>query len=313
MKELFKESSVVNIVARDIQENTLNHAYMLISGDEEYSKALSKHIAKLIMCVSHSACDMCNQCIKIDKNEHADLVVLPSTKKNIVVDDIENIVSESYVLPLEGDKKIYILNNFDMATVQAQNKLLKTLEEPPKSVVFIITATNENNVLATIRSRCKKLFIPQINDKSLTNYLKRNYPNRNDIDRIVSFVEGNLTSSIKFLSNDNMIKMKDLSLDIINVFDKSDKVLHYSTLIQEVDNLESFLNLLIDSFREVSEAIVNGDKTCYNIAKYNHNMIFEISKVIQTSIMKFKANCNASAIIDYLLLGILEVRYKCQK
>lgn len=313
MNELFKESSVSNILARDIKESTLNHAYMLISNDDEYVKSFAKYIAKQIMCASHSVCGECSQCVKIDKNEHADLVVLPTSKKNIVVDDIESIVTESYVLPLEGEKKIYILNGFDLATVQAQNKLLKTLEEPPKSVIFIITATNENNVLATIRSRCKKLFIPQIQDNTLLTYLQKRYPNRSDIERVVKMVEGNLTAAIKFLENDHMIKLKDLCLEVINVFDRSDKVLHYSSLIQDVDDLESFLNLLLDSFREVGEAIVKKDTTCYNIAKYNHKMIFEISKVIQNSIMKLKSNCNSSAIIDYLLLGILEVRYKCQK
>lgn len=313
MYELMKKSNVNSIIDRDIKDNMLNHAYMFISSDEEYIKALALHIAKHIMCVKNSACNECSQCLKISKNEHADLVILPTSKKNIVVDDVENIVTESYVLPLEGDKKIYILNNFDQATVQAQNKLLKTLEEPPASVVFLITATNENNVLATIRSRCKKIFIPKINDDVLNGYIRAEYPNLNSIDRVVKIADGSLTTAIKFLNDADMFKIKDLCIEIVNVFDKSDKVLYYSSQIQNIDNFESFLNVLLDTFREVMEDVVMNDNSTYKISKYNTRSLLGIADIIQTSMMKFKANCNINAVIDYLLLGILEVRFKCQK
>jgi len=223
------------------------------------------------------------------------------------------MVSESYVMPLEGDKKIYILNDFDLTTVQAQNKLLKTLEEPPKSVVFIITTTNENNVLATIRSRCKKIFIPLLSKTTLSEYLKGIYSNM-DIDRIVNISDGNLTTAKRFLDNDKMIKIKDICCDIVNIFDKSDKVLYYSNVILDcTDDLEDFLNVLLDTFKEVMEAVINKDNSIFRIGKYSSKAIMEISKVIQNAVMKLKANCNTSAILDYLLLGILEVRFKCQK
>ena len=144
MNKLYNLSTVKEIISRDIKEDMISHAYMLISSDEEYVTLLAKQLAKHIMCEKNISCDTCSQCIKVEKNEHVDVVILPSGKKNLVVEDIENIVSESYVMPLEGERKIYILNNFDLTTVQAQNKLLKTLEEPPKSVVFILTTTNYN-------------------------------------------------------------------------------------------------------------------------------------------------------------------------
>lgn len=313
MDILFKSSEISKIIAHDIEENMVNHAYMLISGDGECLKGLSKHIAKQILCESHSACGQCSQCVKIEKNEHADVVVLPSSKKNIVVEDVENIVNESYVLPLEGEKKIYILNDFDLATVQAQNKLLKTLEEPPKSVVFVVTASNENNVLATIRSRCKKLFVPQIKREILRDYLMKKYNNSPNVDRIMDIVDGNLSMATKFLENDKMLKIKDICISIVNAFDKSDKVLSVGNQIQEIDDFENFLGVLLDTFREVMEAIVNNDGSKYKIQKYSAEMIVGIVNIIQNSVKKYKANCNINAIIDYLLLGILEVRFKCSK
>ena len=182
MDKLYSLSSVHDLISRDIKENMINHAYMLISSDLDYVEALAVGVAKQIMCELHEPCNKCNQCIKVEKREHADVVILPHDKKNIVVEDVEKIVSESYVLPLEGEKKIYILYNFDQATPQAQNKLLKTLEEPPKSVVFIITTTNENNVLATIRSRCKKVFVPLISDGAFSDYLNAKYANNDAYD-----------------------------------------------------------------------------------------------------------------------------------
>jgi len=314
MERLYKSSNVYDIVSRDLKENMLNHGYMLISNDNEYVKALAKYMAMQILCENHTPCFSCNQCVKVEKGEHADVVVLPNSKKNIVVEDVENIVSESYILPLEGEKKIYILNNFDLTTVQAQNKLLKTLEEPPKSVVFILTTTNENNVLATIKSRCKKIVVPEINENKLRDYLLSIHSGNENIEKVVKIADGNLTTANRFLTSEKMIQIKDICVEIVNRFDKSDKVLHYSTLIQEfAENIEDFLAVLLDTFKEVGEAIVTGDETKYNIRKYSLKLIVEISKLIQTSVMKVKANCNINAVLDYLLLGILEVRFKCQK
>jgi len=314
MKTLYKQSNVFELLSRDLKENMLNHGYMLISNDEDYVKALAQHMAMQILCAEHTPCHNCSQCIKIEKNEHADVVIIPHNKKNIVVEDVERIVSESYVLPLEGERKIYILNNFDLATVQAQNKLLKTLEEPPKSVVFIITTTNENNVLATIKSRCKKVVVPLIRDELLENYLKTEYTDTQAISKVLSFADGNLTTAKRFLSGEKTMQIKDICIEIVNKLDKSDKVLYYSSLIQEFsENIEDFLNILLDTFKEVGEDIVKMSETRYNIHKYNLKIIVEISKVIQTALMKVKANCNLNAVLDYLLLGILEVKFRCQK
>lgn len=312
MDRLFRESGITNIISRDIEKGMLNHAYMLISNDPEYITGLAKHVAKLILCDSHSTCNVCNQCVKIEKNEHADVVFLPNGKKNITTEDVETIVSESYVLPLEGDKKIYVLNNFDLATVQAQNKLLKTLEEPPKSVVFLVTATNEEGVLPTIRSRCKKIFAPQISDDLLCDYLSKKYPDK-DISRVAKIADGNLTTAVKFLENDKMLNIKDLCVDIVNNFDKSTQVLKYSTKVLEIDELENLFNVLLDTFRETLEAAVKKDTSEYRIDKYSYESIMKIAEVIKTAIMKLKANCNPSAVVDYLLLGILEVRFRCQR
>jgi len=313
MRNLYKSSNIFEVITRDINENMINHGYMLISNDNEYVKSIAKYVAMHILCEKNLFCGECSQCVKVNKDEHADVVVLPNNKKNIVVEDIENIVSESYVLPLEGEKKIYILNNFDMATVQAQNKLLKTLEEPPKSVVFIITTTNENNVLATIKSRCKKITCQQINNDVLKEYLY-NLHSSADVEKLVELSDGNLTTALRFLTNEKMVKLKDVCVDIINNLAKSDKILYYSTLIQNTtDNIDDLLNLLHDSFKEVSIDIVENNTSRYNINKYSLPMIMEISKIIQNSSMKLKANCNVNAVLDSLLMGILEVKFKCKK
>ena len=128
------------------------------------------------------------------------------------------------------------------------------------------------------------------------------------------FADGNLTTAKRFLSGEKTMHIKDVCIEIVNKLDKSDKVLHYSSIIQEFsDNIEDFLNILLDTFKEVGEDIVFKNENRYNINKYNLKMIVEISKVIQTALMKIKANCNLNAVLDYLLLGILEVKFKCQK
>ena len=137
--DIYLSSQIHRTISKDLSSVMLNHCYLLSSADEFLINNFAYFVAKEICCVGDSKpCNTCINCNKIEHGNMVDLCVYPKDDKNLMVEDINNIVTDCYITPVENHFKIYILKNFDLCTVQAQNKILKTLEEPPKNVIFIL-------------------------------------------------------------------------------------------------------------------------------------------------------------------------------
>ncbi|MBR2468102.1 MAG: hypothetical protein IKB42_03595 [Clostridia bacterium] len=318
--DLYSKSELKNIVNNDIDKNMLNHAYLLCGQDEIYLSYLAKEFAKNILCVS-SGCGVCPACIKIEKGVHSDVLVYPKdSSKGLVVDDINEIVENSYIYPLEGDKKIFILNNFDLSTSQAQNKLLKTLEEPPKTCLFILTTTNPSNILNTIKSRSKSLSIPLLGSDDVQTFILKNSSFKpKEVQPFVSSSQGNLTKAVKIINDDNFLKIKDLALNTVLKLTESGEILRYSSQILGFkDRIKEIFDELSLVFLDVMYAktgledkVVNQSKLAeYKNSKYSVKALKIIySKVLEAQ-NKLDCNCNPTTVVDGFLITMLEVKHK---
>lgn len=187
---LIRRTNAYKVVEND-KKNGLFHAYLLLSKDEKYLKEDMKAFAKLIMC-QNGGCGECRVCRLIDKENHADVKFLPENGDKILTEDINALIEESYVKPLEEDKKLFLIVGAEKMPAVAQNKLLKTLEEPPKNVIILIGATNEYALLPTVRSRVKTLAVPLYTDEELIGALKEKCPDENKLRLAVSCGDGTL-------------------------------------------------------------------------------------------------------------------------
>lgn len=137
---------------------TLPHA-VIFEGDERYSA--SQYFAKCVVCGGENKpCGECNHCKKADKQVHPDIIELhPSgVMKNYPIEEIRRIKEDAFVLPNEAQAKVYIFNDVDNISTVSQNALLKILEEPPKSVVFVLNCKSKTHLLDTIISRATSFY-----------------------------------------------------------------------------------------------------------------------------------------------------------
>ena len=123
---LIKETLCYKIIKADKEKNMLSHAYFISCQDEVMQRDYLKILASLLLCDKDDPCFNCRTCDLILKESLPDLKVYPKNK-NIIVEDVNEIVADNYVRPLEKDRKVYILSNCDNMNFQAQNKLLKVL------------------------------------------------------------------------------------------------------------------------------------------------------------------------------------------
>ena len=169
---LFKNTSAYRMVVGDKKANRLSHAYLLLTADEDNLQEYLKIFAELLACNQEEPCGECRACRLIGQKIHPDVITYPKKDKTVSSEEINQLIEESFIRPIECDKKIFVIENIDLSTEQAQNKMLKIIEEPPNNVFFLISASNENKVLKTILSRVQKIYVDKI-DKKILNNLKK--------------------------------------------------------------------------------------------------------------------------------------------
>ncbi len=302
MIELIETSKSYKNFCRLIDFNKLSHAYLISSPDEDYNREFCKLIAMRLNC--KEVCKHCENCVKILNDTHPDVLSFPKNK-NFVVEDAKLIIEELNVIPMLSSLKIFIINNFNKATTQAQNKLLKSIEEPPKNVIFLINATTLESVLSTIQSRTQKIELLPFDENVLKKYLNSNGENINENALLEG--EGWPGKTIKYNENQNFLKNCNFINDMLENMKSSKEIINYSAIFSQKDGFEERLNLLENAFDKILNNIISGVDSTYT--KEGIAMIFE---KINNAKKQFQSNCNLNLIADTLLLGILEVKYICK-
>ena len=144
----------------------LSHAYILSSRSHAEGLEAARNLAAAAVCTSGGKvpCLSCRSCRKVLEGIHPDVITVSratdssgNPKKEITVDQVRAMVSDSYVMPNEAARKVYIVEDADLMNTQAQNAALKLLEEPPAGAMFILCVENAQQLLPTVRSRCSIL------------------------------------------------------------------------------------------------------------------------------------------------------------
>ena len=209
-----------------IAAGKLSHAYIL-HGERGMGKLnIAKEAAKAIQCESNApektdktgeACGQCKSCHQAESDNQPDIKYVTPAKKTLGVDDIrEQINDDALIKPYGSPYKIYIIPKSDTMTVQAQNALLKTIEEPPSYAIFILLAANTDAFLPTILSRCVMLNARTVAEGEIVDELKNKY-GVGDYDAKVaaSFAGGNIGKAEKLISSDSFKDSKNSVTDLV--------------------------------------------------------------------------------------------------
>lgn len=306
------------ILEEDAKKGKLSHAYLVICQDENLSVYL-KGYAKLLLCDEKKACGKCRSCSLIDKEILPDCKCL--FKKQILVDDIDAIISDAYFKPLEKNKKVYLISDFSSANEKSQNKLLKTLEEPPENVIFLLAGFSEYKILPTIKSRAKKIEITPMDESQILEALKEECP---DIRRLTtaSSLSGGYIEKTKILYGEGDNERESVN-EILFSMKASKNIPYYSKSITK-DNVAKITALVKLAFSDIGK-YHNGQDNFYFFGRnekdkievlaseYPIGAVIEIIEKLENYERALFFNTNCSMIADDLLYSLLEVKYKWRK
>lgn len=169
--DILGNEKVKDILKKTVQHNTVLHSYLFV-GEEGIGKSLfAKEFAKSILCLGkEKPCEACKSCIEIEENNQPDYIEIVPDGNSIKIEQIRNMQLKVAEKPIVSTKKVYVIQEADTMTQEAQNALLKTLEEPPEYITIILIASNENSILNTIKSRCTKIVFEPLSNEELKRY-----------------------------------------------------------------------------------------------------------------------------------------------
>lgn len=146
---------------------------------------------------------------------HPDVHTVKPEKNMLKVDQVRAVISTVYETPYEGGAKIYVIHDFHLANEQAQNALLKTLEEPPASVVFFLLAENSLQLLPTVRSRCRKIRLTGYGEAQILQQLERLFPQNGRNTYAARECGGNIGTAVGLVTDEELIRLHDLARELV--------------------------------------------------------------------------------------------------
>lgn len=170
--EVIGQQPIIQTLKNAIVQNRIAHAYLFCGPRGTGKTSIAKIFAKMLNCEdeSNKPCGKCTNCKMVQNGSHPDIIEIDAASNN-GVDEVRNLIDKVKYAPMQGKYKVYIIDEVHMMTTGAFNALLKTIEEPPAHVVFILATTEPNKVIPTIISRCQRFDFNKVSQKDIEKRL----------------------------------------------------------------------------------------------------------------------------------------------
>ena len=324
-KDVVGHKDILKYISSAVENNRVSHAYILNGERGSGKKMLANLFAMTLLCETgdNEPCGKCHSCKQAESGNHPDIIRVTHEKPNsISVDDIRTQVNNTVdIKPYQGPYKVYIIRQADMMTPQAQNAILKTIEEPPSYAVFLLLTENAETLLPTINSRCVMLKLRNIKDTLIKKYLMENLEIPDyKADMCTAFAQGNMGRAIMLANSDHFNEIREEAVQLlkhINEMELNEIVAAVKNISVYKLEITDYLDIIMIWYRDVLlyKATKEIDKVVFkdqlqSIKEQARKSSYEGIELILESLEKakarLKANVNFDLVMELLFLTIKE-------
>lgn len=326
-KDVVGHKNIIQYIGNAVTSGAISHAYILNGERGSGKKLLANLFAMSLQCQKRDedgdACGKCQSCKQAVSGNQPDIIRVTHEKPTTIsVDDIrEQVNNDIQIKPYSSPYKIYIIAEADMMSVQAQNALLKTIEEPPEYAVIILLTENAETLLPTIRSRCVMLKLRNIKDQLVKKYLmeQMEIPDYK-ADVCVAFAQGNMGKAIALATSEYFNEIKEEAVHLLRNIDDM-QVEELMGAVKKCSaykmNISDYMDVIAIWYRDVLiyKATKNVDRVVFSdqmryikdrAKKSSYEGIENILEGLEKAKARLKANVNFELTMELLLLTIKE-------
>lgn len=294
-------------LSNSIKSNMISHAYMFEGPSGVGKNTMARELAATLLEMENLF-------------NSPDYIEITPDGNSIKIAQIRKLQSDILVKPYKS-YKIYVIDEAQKMTVEAQNALLKTLEEPPKYAIIILITNNKESLLDTIKSRCEIIKFTPIPLLEVADYLTQTGVDKNRASLLANFSRGSMQKAIELSESEDFHIMRDevqkyvetfLTGSMLDIMDIQNSIEKYK------DNITNVLDLLVNYFRDImmvkenvdSSMIINLDRLVFikNMStKITYSQLSKIIDIIEETKNKLRSNCNFNISIQVMTLNIYEV------
>lgn len=291
------QDKIKNILINTLKNKQLNHCYMF-AGPQGTNKTLTAmEFIKGILCENQGEgkpCNHCTSCIKINHNNHPDIVKISPMETSIKISQIREMIRLMKVKPYESPYKIFLVEHTETMGIPAQNALLKSLEEPSKSVITILICNSKEKILPTVLSRCQIINFNPMNRQEFTLILNKQGISTENIGNYYNITQGCTGKALYLLKNPYIeTGFREIKEFLIKILQRqTQEIFNFSRWIKESklspNDITSFIIIIL---RDILYDIITKESNVeYNVSELSADLIHDI--IMETAEIQSLLNNN---------------------
>lgn len=282
-------SKAKQYLEQTVQNEKILHSYLFVGQEGIGKKKIAEEYAKILLCNKHTGKDSCKSCLEIETGNNPDYQEIDTEESSIKIEQIRQMQKKIAEKPIISEKKVYIINDAEKMTIEAQNCLLKTLEEPPEYICIILITSNENKIINTIKSRCTVLNFKPIEDEALKQFLEKELEIKNIDETQIKRYNGSIKAALEIQESHE-------------IYDELEKYFGNIEKYKTVDTLGK-IKCLYERKEKIKQMLEYINKILIEKASQNVRYIKYI-ETIEKAKQKISRSANYDMTIDYIILNI---------
>ena len=323
---VYGQDVIVKTLKNVIKNDKLSHAYLFTGPRGTGKTSSAKLFAKAINCLNNKdgdACNECENCKSFNNNSNPDIIEIDAASNN-GVDEIREIKNKVSLVPSMSKYKVYIIDEVHMLSIGAFNALLKTLEEPPEYIIFILATTEPQKIPATIISRCQRFDFKSISHDKMKQCLENIISKENisiddgAIEEIINNSKGGMRDAIGLLDQASAFCNNNITANDIEELSGNISIKQIRTFLSNI--MQKEYNVIFDSISNYSSSGKDFALICEKIINYIRKGILYKKKINTDKILDEDKNIfdklsdtDLYDLIDYLSDTLVKVKNSYQK